>query len=307
MRSYADAHCDTLTKLADAGEHLWQNKGHLDLMRLCRYKTAVQVFAIWLNKMYYQNATQKTLSYLTYFERELAKNQDLIALVKNYDDILQNKKQGKCSAILAIEGGEALEGQISTLQMYYEKGVRMMTLTWNYPNALGDGVDGFGGLTLFGKSVVKEMYDIGIVVDVSHLAEKGFYDVADFGLPFIASHSNARQICSHRRNLTKQQLKIVKENDGFVGVNFYADFLTDNGKATIDDVLRHIWYLLDMAGECHVGFGSDFDGITKMPQNLNGVEDMAILLEILEKEFGKELTEKIAEQNFLAMLQRVWK
>lgn len=307
MKSYADAHCDTLTKLADTKQHLRQNTGHLDLMRLSAYKRVVQVFAIWLRKEYYPYAMQKTLAYLDYFEKELAENQDLIALAKNAADILQNKQQGKCSAILAIEGGEALEGKLSALDTYYEKGVRMMTLTWNYPNALGDGAGGTMGLTSFGKSVVKKMHDMGMVVDVSHSSEKGFYDVVDFGLPFMASHSNAKEICNHRRNLTKHQLKMLKENDGFVGVNFYADFLAENKTATIDDILRHIWYLLDMAGESHVGFGSDFDGIARVPENLTGVEDMAILLERLEKEFGKELTEKIAEQNFLAMLGRVWK
>ncbi len=307
MGSYADAHCDTLTKLADKTQHFRQNTGHLDLERLCRYETVVQVFAIWLQKEYYPYAMQKTLAYLDYFQKELKENADLIALATNNATLSENKRQGKCSAILAIEGGEALEGNLSALDTYYEKGVRMMTLTWNYPNALGEGAGGIGGLTSFGKEVVKKMHDMGMVVDVSHLSEKGFYDVVAFGLPFIASHSNAKEICNHKRNLTKHQLKMLHEVNGFVGVNFYADFLTENKTATIDDILRHIWYMLDMAGENHVGFGSDFDGITRTPKDITGVQDMATLLERLEKEFGKELTEKIAKKNFLAMLERIWK
>ncbi len=307
MRSYADAHCDTLTKLADRTQHLRKNTGNLDLERFCKYETVVQVFAVWLQKEYYPYAMQKTLAYLDYFEKELKENADLIALATDYPTILEHKKQGKCSAILALEGGEALEGNLSALDTYYQKGVRMMTLTWNYPNALGEGAGGSHGLTTFGKEVVKNMHNMGMVVDVSHLSEKGFYDVAEFGRPFIASHSDAKEICNHRRNLTKQQLQTLREVNGFVGVNFHPDFLAEDGIATMDDILRHIWYMLDMAGENHVGFGSDFDGIPRTPQNMTGVQDMAMLLERLEKEFGKTLTEKIAEKNFLAMLDRVWK
>lgn len=311
MKSYADAHCDTIVKAVRAGEDMLEFSGQLNLQKLSAYGAGVQIFAIWLAPKYYPIAMRQTMKYLDYYLEQMERYKDHVGMVKQFSDILENKKQGKLSAIVSLEGGEALEGEISALRMYHRLGVRLMTLTWNHRNALADGVaerDTGGGLTTFGKAVVKEMERLGMLVDVSHLTDAGFYDVAKMAeQPFVASHSNARALCPHPRNLTDEQLKIIGEMDGFVGLNFYPPFVAEKDAVTQDDLLRQLTHMLDMAGEDAVGLGSDFDGIEVTPADLRAVEDMALFLERMEQEFGSHLAEKIREKNFLRVAERVWK
>ncbi|CDD62416.1 zn-dependent dipeptidase microsomal dipeptidase [Clostridium sp. CAG:505] len=311
MKSYADAHCDTVVKAMEAGENMLEFSGQLNLEKLAAYGSAVQIFAIWLEPKYYPIAMRQTVKYLDYYLEQMERYKDRVGMVKRFSDILENKKQGRLSAILSLEGGEALEGEIAALRMYHRLGVRLMTLTWNHRNALADGVAERctgGGLTTFGKAVVKEMERLGMLADVSHLTDAGFYDVAKMAeQPFVASHSNARAICPHPRNLTDEQLKIIGEMDGFVGLNFFPPFVGEKEAVTQDDLLRQLTHMLDMAGEDTVGLGSDFDGIDVTPTDLRAVEDMALFLERMEQEFGSHLAEKIREKNFLRVAERVWK
>lgn len=311
MKSYADAHCDTVVKAMEAGENMLEFSGQLNLEKLAAYGPAVQIFAIWLEPKYYPIAMRQTVKYLDYYLEQMERYKDRVGMVKRFSDILENKKQGKLSAILSLEGGEALEGEIAALRMFHRFGVRLMTLTWNHRNALADGVaerGTGGGLTTFGKAVVKEMERLGMMVDVSHLTDAGFYDVAKMAeQPFVASHSNARAICPHPRNLTDEQLKIIGEMNGFVGLNFFPPFVAEKDAVTQDDLLRQLTHMLDMAGEDAVGLGSDFDGIDVTPTDLRAVEDMALFLERMKQEFGSHLAEKIREKNFLRVAERVWK
>ena len=181
MKSYADAHCDTVVKAMEAGENMLEFSGQLNLEKLAAYGSVVQIFAIWLEPKYYSIAMRQTVKYLDYYLEQMERYKDRVGMVKRFSDILENKKQGRLSAILSLEGGEALEGEIAALRMYHRLGVRLMTLTWNHRNALADGVaerGTGGGLTTFGKAVVKEMEQLGMLVDVSHLTDAGFYDVA---------------------------------------------------------------------------------------------------------------------------------
>lgn len=311
MKSYADAHCDTVVKAMEAGENLLEFGGQLNLEKLSAYGPAVQIFAIWLEPRFYPIAMRQTMKYLDDYLGQMERYSERIGMVKRFSDILENKKQGRISAILSLEGGEALEGELAALRLYYRLGVRLMTLTWNYRNALADGVaerDTGGGLTTFGKAVVKEMERLGMLVDVSHLTDAGFYDVARLAeKPFVASHSNARTICQHPRNLTDEQLKIIGEIGGFVGLNFYPPFVAEKNSVNQEDLLRQLTHMLDKAGEDAVGLGSDFDGIDTTPTDLRAVEDMAVFLERMEKEFGSHLAEKIREKNFLRVAETVWK
>lgn len=311
MKSYADAHCDTVVKAMEAGENLLEFGGQLNLEKLSAYGPAVQIFAIWLEPRFYPIAMRQTMKYLDDYLGQMERYSSRIGMVKRFSDILENKKQGRLSAILSLEGGEALEGELAALRLYYRLGVRLMTLTWNYRNALADGVaerDTGGGLTTFGKAVVKEMERLGMLVDVSHLTDAGFYDVARLAeKPFVASHSNARTICAHPRNLTDEQLKIIGEIGGFVGLNFYPPFVAEKNSVNQEDLLRQLTHMLDKAGEDAVGLGSDFDGIDTTPTDLRSVEDMAVFLERMEKEFGSHLAEKIREKNFLRVAETVWK
>ena len=309
LDGFVDGHCDTIVKLFHSGEKLRRNKNHLDLERLFHYNGSVQVFALWLDPVYYPIALRQTLKYLDFYQTQIAQNLDFISHVESYEDIVQNQKQGRLSALLSIEGGESLEGEIAVLRLLYQLGVRMMGLTWNYRNSLADGVrdrETGGGLTAFGKSVVQEMNRLGMIVDVSHLSDRGFYDVAHIAeAPFIASHSNSRVICDMPRNLTDDQLRILAEFGGGVGINYYPVFVSKKKTAEIEDLIQHISHILDVAGENCIGFGSDFDGIHATPKDLRRVEDMEIFLDRLHREFGKEVTAKIREKNFHRVFRQV--
>ncbi len=310
MRSYADTHCDTIVKLYHDGQHLRSNRGQMDLQRLRQFGSNIQVFALWMEPWYYSKAFVQAMTYFDFFQSELAQNTDWIGQVYTYDDILQNKKQGKLSAILSMEGGEALESSIDNLHLFYQKGVRMLSLTWNHSNTLADGVGAKskGGLTKIGRTMVQEMQRLGMILDVSHLSDAGFYDVAELmQMPWIASHSNARAICGHPRNLTDNQLRILGEGGGYVGLNFYPPFVAEKKSVSTEDLVVQISYLLEKAGEDAVGFGSDFDGIAQTPVDLCAVEDMQRFLEKLEREFGASLLQKICEDNFLRVAKTVWK
>lgn len=310
MRSYADTHCDTVVKLYCDGQRLRKNRKQIDLERLSTYGTGIQVFALWLQPWYYEKAFLRTMQYLRFYQEELAENQDKICSALTYADIVKNKQQNKLSAVLSLEGGEAIESDLKRISFFYEQGVRMLSLTWNHGNALADGVlaPQKGGLTPLGRQAVRHMEQIGMILDVSHLSDTGFYDVADLmQKPFIASHSNARAICDHPRNLTDTQLQILREIGGYVGLNFYPPFVAQKESVTTEDLLRQLLYLLDHAGEDAVGFGTDFDGIDQTPSDIQGVEDMAAFFERLERELGSALLQKVCEENFLRVIQKIWK
>ncbi|MBR4014828.1 MAG: dipeptidase [Anaerotignum sp.] len=307
MKSFIDAHCDTIVKLANRGGELAQAEDmHLDLKRLKAFPGSLQFFAIWLDPQYYAMPMRRTMKYIDFYHTQMEKNKDTIRHILTFADILENKRNQRLSSLLSLEGGEALEGEISALHIYYRLGVRAMTLTWNHRNALADGAAENatgGGLTKFGKEVVSEMEALGMVVDVSHLADAGFWDVEKLAKkPFISSHSNARAICPSQRNLTDDQLRALAAKGGVVGLNFYPAFLRE-GDAGIDDVLRHTDHMLKIMGEDYIGFGSDWDGIDTTPKNLSHVGDMSRLLEKMEQEFGGDVMEKIREGNFLRVLQ----
>lgn len=305
-----DAHCDTIVKMMHRSLELadaeWM---HLDLKRLAQFPDALQFFAIWLDPQYYGIAMKQTMKYIDFYYTQIEKNRAQIAHVNTFADILEAHRQKKCAALLSLEGGEALEGEISALHIYHRLGVRALTLTWNHRNALADGAGENatgGGLTKFGKEVVREMERLGMLVDVSHLSDAGFWDVEKLAKkPFIASHSNARAICAVQRNLTDEQLRAIAAKGGVVGLNFYPNFLIKGEKAGIEDILRHTQHMLDIMGEEHIGFGSDWDGIDNTPQDLLHLGEMPQLLARMEKEFGREIMEKIREKNFLRVLREV--
>ncbi len=208
---------------------------------------------------------------------------------------------------MSIEGCEALEGNIDNLYSLYDEGIRLATLTWNYKNCVATGVGESnlgGGLTDFGKEAVKEMERLGIIVDVSHLSDEGFYDVEKHTeKPFIASHSNSRAVCNHPRNLTDDQLKIIGERGGMAGLNMCVDFLSDRGETDRSDILRHAEHMLNVCGENSVCLGCDFDGIFTTPKDMENVSKIDGLLELMENEFGKDITYKIAVGNFMRIME----
>ena len=215
---------------------------------------------------------------------------------------------GKTASFLSIEGGEALNGKIKYLDYFYKRGVRLITLTWNYENELCDGigVERGNGLTDFGKDVVKEMNRTGMVIDVSHISLKGFWDVLETTKkPIVASHSNVFELKSHKRNLNREQIEAIIKNNGCIGINFYNEFLS-NGKCKISDIIKHIEYILSLGGENNIGLGTDFDGMDLLPERITGVADVEKLPEeLLKMGYSEKLVKKIIHESFLRVLNDV--
>ncbi|MBE6008138.1 MAG: membrane dipeptidase [Lachnospiraceae bacterium] len=300
-----DAHCDTLVKAYEENKILFKNDLHIDFERLMKYDSPLQFFAMWIDKKYFSNAFDRTNKYIDFFESQIAENKNIVSKVHTYEDYINNKKNGRISAFLAIEGGEAIEDKIENLVSLYNRGVRAMTLTWNYANLIADGtgVEEPKGLTEFGREVVCTMNKLGMIVDVSHLADKSFWDVCEEAKkPFIATHSNARSICSHKRNLTDKQLKTLADKGGVTGLNIYSKFISDNEYCDISDVLKHVDHILNVAGEDVLGIGCDLDGIETMPEGFSGVESLEYLLNTISDKYGERIAEKIAFKNFSRVL-----
>lgn len=307
MNILFDAHCDTLQKICDTDRALCKNDLHLDLVRLKKRKRdSVQVFAAFVDKENDKlRPKERCVQLITRYFAECAKNADLIMHCNSVDEIYSALAKRKVAGLLSIEGGEALEGNIQNLELFYKMGVRIITLCWNYRNEIADGVlepDG-AGLSAFGKTVVEEMNRRGLLIDVSHLSEKSFWDVMEHSkMPVAATHSNARQLRNHPRNLNDAQIKAIIEKDGCIGINIYPEFVL--GKTCkICDIIHHIEYIMALGGENNIGIGSDFDGIETCPQNLNGAEDLEKLFDsLLQLGYSDETVSKLAGGNFLRLI-----
>ena len=219
----------------------------------------------------------------------------------------RNAEEGQAAFLLSVEGCDLLNGDLSLLKTWRGLGVRMAALTWNYENCLGTPakISQQTPLTSFGREAVREMVRLGIAPDVSHLNERGFYDLLDMGVSPVASHSCCRALCPHFRNLSDDQLNALFQAGGYVGVNFYPEFLDPDGKADLDRVCYHVLHMLDLGGAGMIGFGSDFDGIERKPQGLDGPQDMPALLKALENRgVTWPLLRGIAGENLLRYYDR---
>lgn len=306
-----DAHCDTITKIMESKENIFKNNCHLDIQRMKKYDGYLQFFAAFIDPSFYHgNAMKRAVQIIDTFYKEIEAYPGEITLCRNYKEIEKAFKNSKIAAFLSIEGGEALQGELSALRIFYRLGVRSICLTWNHRNEIADGVaEGItgGGLTSFGRTVVHEMNSLGMLIDVSHISEKGFWDVLELSdAPIIASHSNAQVLCSHRRNLSDKQIQAIKSNGGVIGVNLYPSFLNNTGTASLKDVMNHIEYMVALIGEDHIGLGADFDGIETTPSDILGVQDLELLFNELAKlNYSEEFIGKFAGGNFLNVIKKV--
>lgn len=307
-----DAHCDTALSVYEDDNvgDLYENRFQLDIKRLMATGPRVQFFAAFADPRKYRNDTlSRVLSILDVLYDAQENYEDKFSVCKSADEIEKALSHGKIAAVLSVEGGECLNGELSVLRQLYRLGVRSMLLAWNYRNLLADGaeVEGGAGLTLFGKQVVSEMNRLGMIADVSHLCEASFDDVMSVTTkPVIASHSNAMAVCRNCRNLTDRQLSDIKANGGVVGVNFYPYFLNNTDKADIDDVIRHIEHICSVAGEDHIGIGADFDGIECTPSGLEGTERIPALFErLLQLNYSETFIEKFAGLNFMRVIRQI--
>lgn len=315
---FADFHVDSLNRLymlKSSEESLWRNKGHIDIERLIRSNYSAEFFACFVDlgkdsigKSHYDDV----LSMADILNREIDKHCDKIAFTGAYLDYEKNKEDGKLSAILTLEEGGIIEDRIERVDELYKKGIRAITLTWNYENCLGYPNHNWKhqnkGLKPFGIDVLSKMDDLGIIADVSHLSDGGFMDVYKYGRrPFMATHSNARRIENNCRNLSDEMIKKLANKGGITGINFYGPFLQSDGKSTIESILKHMRYLINSGGIEVVGIGTDFDGMSDDNLELKGAQDMPKLIEAMEQaNFTSSEIEAICYKNFEKFMKRYY-
>jgi membrane dipeptidase len=293
------------------GQDLYSNDTHLDIRRMKKYKGYIQMFAAWIAPEYSpHNALKRTMQILDEFFRQVENNKEHIAFVKDYKQMMEAVNNQKVAAFVSVEGGEALQGDLRVLRMLYRLGVRSICLTWNGRNEIGDGVgeeQTNGGLTNFGREVVEEMNRLGMIIDVSHLSPAGFWDVIELSKQsIIASHSNSKSICGHKRNLTDEQFIAIKNNGGMVGINFYPPFLNQSDEADMPDILKNIEHFMGLNGENNIGLGTDFDGIDTTPKDVIGVEQLdALCSNLLRLNYSQQQVEKIMGKNFMRLIEKI--
>lgn len=305
-----DAHCDTIGELYRPLE-LYRSEGHLDIVRMKQYQGYLQFFAIWVEpKMGNAAAAARCHEIIDNFEKQRLAHDGAIAKVTSAKQARKAFADGKVAGLLALEGGGPLGRELANIDAFYHRGVRCITLTWNDTNQLGTGAGETRptyGLTEFGRSAVKRMNQLGILVDISHASDPTFWDTVECAsAPVIATHSNSRRICNHPRNLTDEQFLQIKRMGGVTGLNLYPLFVTKTGSATTDDIFRHLEHFLALGGEDNVGLGADFDGIDHALSDLRGVEDIHLLPErMLRRNYPESLVRKIMSENFLRVLEKV--
>ena len=322
-----DWHCDSIIdNVMFFDQTLGKNDGQVDLPRLQAGGALVQLFALFgfheprSYKGHADNPYEGTLYdpwehvLLQYdvFQREMQAYADQIALAVCADDILKNEAAGKISALLSLEGGIPIDGKMDRIDALYEKGVRLITLTWNhetpfgYPNSADPEIMA-KGLKPFGIEAIGHMNEKGILIDVSHLSDGGFYDVAKYSKkPFVASHSCCRALCDHPRCMTDDMLRVLGDAGGIVGVNFYSYFLNAGCEYTsINDVVRHALHIADKAGIEALAFGSDFDGIQGSILEFEDYAGMPRILQAMEKHFTPAQMDLICKDNSMRVFREV--
>ncbi len=291
---YFDLHCDTISECFLRNCGLDKNELNISLDGASAFERWVQVFAVWMpDGVRGPQAWERFLGVCSVFRRETEKNG--ITVCGNSEELQDYTASGtKNAAMLSIEGSAALGGSIENLKAAYDLGVRLITLTWNGACEAGGGCLDGGGLTKFGFELVSEMRSLGIIVDVSHLSDRGFDDVAKSSdAVFVASHSNSRKMCRNPRNLTDAQFREIARRGGIVGLNLYPNFL---GSDSIDSILRHVDHFLNLGGEKVLAIGADFDG-AKMPIEIGGIQDMPKLYKLLIQNYGEATAGRIFFEN----------
>ncbi len=311
-----DLHCDTIFKcFIDPQYQLTANSGHIDMDKLNKGNAMVQFFALFIYAKRFPQVEPFELFLKMYeiYLFQLSLNQATLAPALTVKDIETNVLNHKVSSVLSIEDGVIIHDKIERLAEIYEKGVRLLTLTWNFENNIGypssiDSEEHKRRLKPLGFDVVSEMNRLGMIIDVSHLSEGGFYDVALHSKkPFVASHSCARTLCKHQRNLTDEQLKTLGEKGGLVGINFYSYFLEDDcDYAKFDHLVNHIKHMVNKAGIEAVGIGSDFDGID-CGLEFKDYGGFPSILDALSKHFTHGELERICHKNALRLMKDVWR
>lgn len=312
MKPYAiiDLHCDTLTAFYDPCRPcntLDNAQADFSLSQLPRGVRWGQCFAIFVPDQFRgQEAMDYYRLHQQNFQRQMAVFCSRISQCRTAADMETAWAQGKVAAILTVENGSALAGDFAQVAALARDGVRIMTLTWNGENEIGSGNETCHGLSPFGLTLIPRLEEQGILLDVSHLNDQGLDQVfAVATKPFLATHSNARAVCGHRRNLTDGQIQEMVARRCLMGLNFYSPFLRDDGcPATFDDLWLHVEHFLSLGAQDCLALGSDFDGADLSPC-FRGPEQSAKLYGyLLDRGLPPAFVDKILFKNALSFFQR---
>lgn len=298
---YFDLHCDTMTECAGKDAHITKNDLQVDLNRADVLERYVQCYAVWMpDELRGPEAFGRFSRVAERFSMEISHSEGKLSQCRFSGDL--DRLPGKHAGILTVENATALGGNIENVAEFARLGVKLCSLTWNGENELGGGVRApkGTGITPFGKRVVAELERSHIIIDVSHASPELFYDVLSLAKgPIVATHSNAKSVCGHARNLTDEQFRAILDCSGLVGMNFYKGFLHDDpSQANLEDVLRHAEHFLALGGEDILALGADWDGGAPEDFVAAGIEAIPELYEMfLKHNYSESLVDKIFYQN----------
>ncbi|MFD0616793.1 dipeptidase [Paenibacillus sp. GCM10027629] len=274
MRRYqiVDMHCDVVSKMLQNPAISFTDDESLDvsLERLQQGQVKAQCFAIYLSEHLGKPRFEHILHSIDVFQRRILNHREM-RWIRCQNDWNQLEQTDQIGALLSLEGVDGLEGDLTYVDLCFQLGVRLVGFTWNYANWAADGIlePRNGGFTLKGRKLIERCDELGLIMDVSHLSEAGFWELhARTASKYIASHSNARAICGHPRNLTDEQIKYMIARGGRIGMNFFPPFVRANAPAAIHDLLKHIEHICSLGGSKTIMLGSDFDGIDRFITNL---------------------------------------
>ncbi|CUP65624.1 dipeptidase [Clostridium baratii] len=305
---YIDLHCDTAYRMIKENLSINDDACKVNIEKLKKGGALAQTFAFFVDLEEEKDPYDAFTSMYNNFIKEVDKNKDKIEIVRNRDELKQCNNNGKIGAFLSIEEGEVLKGDVSKVLDVYEKGIRMLTLTWNYENSIGYPNVNFKykdkGLKEKGIEIVNEMERVGIIPDCSHLSDGGFYDLSKIcKKPFIATHSNARAIKNHPRNLTDDMIKILSNKGGVMGLNFCSDFVAEDEVTKVLKIAKHAKHIKNVGGIDVLSIGSDFDGIENEVE-IKDTSEMDKLYYGLKKEgFTDDDIEKVFYKNIIRVLK----
>ncbi len=315
---YIDAHCDVLWRMWSRKYQQNEKLAHpfyndadwlqVTAAKLKKGGIGLQACAIYVDEPFHHRAFDVALEMVDLFYQEVVSDETIV--IRKRADLLEWKKGNKLGVLLTLEGAEAVEADLVKLANLYRLGVRWVGLTHNPANAVADGVgeERGAGLTNFGKRFVAELNRLHMGIDVSHLSEKGFWDVIELSSqPIFATHSNAKAIYPHRRNLTDEQIKAIIAKDGMVGITYVPYFTAGKIPVTIKELILHIEHILSLGGERHLGLGSDFDGISDTIQGLSNSSETQNLVNELQKHYSEDVVERIMGENWYELMLRLWK
>lgn len=304
---YFDAHCDTIYRCLRTGAQLRENDGHLDLRRASAFGRFAQVFALYQDpEEVPQGSTMVREGQLLHqkFLREMEQNRDVIVPCRTGAEVDRAAADGKMAAILSIEGAELIGCDLGQVETAAEWGVRFLNPVWNHANRLSGSNAELPeqGLTSYGRDFVRRMEECGIYPDVSHISDPGFWDLVRLARgPVVATHSNSRALCPHRRNLTDDMFRAIRDSGGVVGLNLYRPFVGPAG--TMEELAAHVEHFLSLGGEKTLCLGGDLDGCEELAAGMEGIQDVPRLWQALaDRGYPRQLLEDLFWNNLRRMV-----